>query len=38
MGLEILQNTYLSEKMHFAVKRGCEWMEILFPSIEDKSK
>ena len=21
MGLEILQNTYLSEKMHFAVKR-----------------
>lgn len=38
IGFEILQNSYLTEKMHFAVIRACEWMEIIMPSIEDKGR
>jgi hypothetical protein len=37
LGFELLQSTYLTEKMHFAVIRACEWVELILPSIEDKT-
>lgn len=37
IGWEVIQNTYLPEKMHFGVIRACEWMEIILPTTEDKA-
>lgn len=37
LGLQLVQNTYLPEKMHWVVRRTCEWMETVLEVIQDKS-
>jgi hypothetical protein len=37
-GLEILQNTYRAELANRIVTRTKEWLDIIFPVIEDKAE